>query len=170
MRRALLTSSVTLLAAATMLTGTASAAGKAKNTITLAQIAGTSQTAGKGSVASDTVQGNGALVRQDGKKNLAIIGQRNLNRAIQIGGDTSARTDQANYAELDQRADGDNDARITQLNWNKVTQRECLIAGGPDLNLGVGASVGLGLGVGLLGRNVAVVEQVNAHLGIQRSC
>jgi hypothetical protein len=170
MRRALLTSSVTLLAAATMLTGTATAAGKAKNKITTAQIAGSTQSAGNGAVSSDTVQGNGALVQQDGKKNLAIIGQRNLNRQLQIGNDTAARTEQANYAELDQRADGDNDARITQQNWNKVTQMGCLIKGGPDLNLGVGAAVSLGVGVGLLGRNVAVVEQVNAHLGIQRSC
>jgi hypothetical protein len=170
MRRALLTSTVTLLAAATVVTGTAAAAGKAKNTITLAQIAGASQSAGNGSVSSDTVQGNGALVRQDGRKNLAIIGQRNLNRTVQIGDDTAARTEQANSAELDQRADGENDAHITQRNWNKVTQMGCLITGGPDLNLGVGAAAGVEVGVGLLGRNVAVVEQVNAHLGIQRSC
>ncbi len=170
MRRALLTSSVTLLAAATMVTGTATAAGKAKNTITMAQIHDTSHSAGNGAVASNTAQGNGTLVEQNGKKNLAIIGQRNLTRKIQVGNDASAGTDQANYAELDQRADGDNDAHITQQNWAKTTQRDCLIKGGPDMNVAVGAAVGVGVGVNLLGRNIAIVEQVNAHLSIQRSC
>ena len=170
MRRALLTSSVTLLAAVTMVTGTATAAGKAKNNVTTAQILNASGSAGNGSVTSDSVQGNGALVEQNGRRNLAIIGQRNLSRKFQIGNHTSSSTDQANHAELDQRADGDNDAYVTQRNWNKVTQRECLMKGGPDLNLGVGAAVGVGAGVSLPGRNVAIVEQVNAQLAIQRSC
>jgi hypothetical protein len=30
--------------------------------------------------------------------------------------------------------------------------------------------VGVGVGVNLLGRNIAIVEQVNAHLSMQRSC
>lgn len=170
MRRALLTSSVTLLAAATMVTGTATAAGKAKNKITTVQISQAQHTAGNGSVGSHTAQGNGALVEQNAKKNLAIIGQRNLTRKIQIADDAAASTDQANYAELDQRADGDNDAYITQKNWAKTTQLTCLIKGGPDLNLGVGASVNLGLGIKLPGRNIAIVEQVNAHVSVQRSC
>lgn len=153
-----------------MVTGTATAAGKAKNTITTVQIHDASHTAGNGSVASHTVQGNGALVEQDARKNLAIIGQRNLTRKNQIADDAAASTDQANSAELDQRADGDNDASITQQNWARTTQRECLIEGGLDVNLGVGAAVGVGVGVKLLGRNVAIVEQVNAPLSIQRSC
>lgn len=170
MRRALLTSSVTLLAAATMVTGTATAAGKAKNKVDIVQVHKADQTAKNGAVTSNTAQGNGAWVEQDAKRNVAIIGQRNLSKKLQIGDDTASHTDQANVAGVDQRADGDNDAYVTQKNWNKTTQRGCLIKGGPDVNLGVGAAVGVGVGVNLLGRNVAVVEQVNAHLGIQRSC
>ncbi len=120
MRRALLTSSVTLLAAATMVTGTATAAGKAKNKVDTVQVHKADQTAKNGAVTSNTAQGNGALVEQNAKKNVAIIGQRNLSQKLQIGDDTaSAAPTRRTYAGVDQRADGDNDAYVTQKNWTQ---------------------------------------------------
>lgn len=166
MRRSLLTSGLALLAGALIATGTAGAANK----IGLAQVQNQSHGAGDGSVSSHTQQGNGAWVEQDNRNNYALVGQRNISRKLQIGNDTSSTTEQANVAGVSQSASRDNWSRVTQKNSAKTIQRPCLIRGGPDLSLGVGVPVGAGVGVSLPGRDVAVVQQINPHLGVQRSC
>jgi hypothetical protein len=165
MRKRLLISSACLLASAA-LAGSASAA----NTITANQNQSSVRAVGNGVVASATGQAQSVRIVQDGQRNVAVVSQKNISRTIQIGNVTTASTAQSNSVEIEQSADGDNVARISQDNNNRTIQRECRVSGGPDLDISIQKSVGVAKAVVTPNKNIAIVHQRNISITIQRSC
>lgn len=166
MRKRIFASSACLLATASLATGTASAA----NTVGASQWQSSQNTAGSGSVSSDSEQFNGVTIVQDEKKrNVARVTQSNFSRKVQIGNSTSSTTNQTSRVSISQ-ADGDNSARVRQRNSSGTMQQACRVSGGPELDISHSKSIEIVHSTSTSKRNSTIVHQRNIYISVQRSC